>query len=129
MKTVLATFVAMTVAWALPLIGMAVGQLVTSGRTSDVLSSAFWVGVFALIAWAAVVLPVVSRFKEKKIFHDIRTSWLGWTLLAVATYSLIIPTIFGKEMFIIIWYPAIMGCIAGVTFALLVRKSYKPKNA
>ena len=122
MKVAPASFIAMVVAWALPLAGMAIGQLAISGRTSDVGVMAFWVGLFALVAWAAAVLPLMLRFKDKRIFSDLRVSWLGWSFLAVALYALLVVTLFGKELLAIIWYPALMGFIAGIVFALLVRR-------
>jgi hypothetical protein len=120
-KIVPASFIAMVSAWALPIAGHAVGQLATSGRTSDVGVTAFWVGLLALIGWAAAVLPLMLRFKEKRIFSDLRFSWLGWSLLAVVIYALLVVPLLGRELLLIIWYPALMGCIAGIIFALLVR--------
>jgi hypothetical protein len=122
MKVVPASFIAMVAAWALPLAGMALGQLATSGRTSDVGVMAFWVGLFALVGWAAAVLPLMLRFKETRIFSDLRFSWLGWSLLAVVVYGLLVVPLFGKELLAIIWYPALMGCIAGFVFAVLIRR-------
>jgi xanthine/uracil permease len=128
MKTVPASFLAMIAGWAAALIGLALWQLASSGRMSDIGAMGFWVGFFALIAWAIAVLPVMLRFGRKKFFGDLKFSWLGWCLLAVAIYSALLPTIYGREMFRIIWYPAVMGVVAGVVFALLTGKARPEKE-
>ena len=122
MKAVPASLIAMIVGWAAPILGMAVGQLATSGRTADVVVTAFWVGIFALIGWAVAVLPIVIRFGRNKLVSDIRWSWLGWSGIGVTIFTMLLTPIMGKDAFVIIWYPALMGCIAGLVFALLIRK-------
>jgi hypothetical protein len=129
MKTAPASFLAMIAGWAVPLAGLVMWQLASSGHTSDIGFMAFYVGFFALIAWAAGVLPLMLRFGKKKIFGDLKFSWLGWCLLAVVIYSALLPTLYGREMFTIIWYPAVMGVVAGFVFALLTRKRGEKENA
>jgi hypothetical protein len=122
MKTAPASFLAMIAGWAVPLTGLAVWQLASQGRTSDIGVTGFWVGFFALVAWALAVLPLMLRYGQKNIFSDLKFSWLGWSLLAVAIYSVLLPALYGKTMLSIIWYPAVMGCVAGIVFALLVKR-------
>jgi hypothetical protein len=129
MKTAPASFLAMIAGWAVPLAGLAMWQLASSGHTRDLGFWAFYVGFFALITWAAGVLPLMLRFGRKKIFGDLKFSWLGWCLLAVVIYSALLPTLYGRQMFFIIWYPAVMGVVAGFIFALLTRKRGEKKNA
>ena len=128
MTTGTASFLAMVAGWATPLAGMALGQLATTGRTSDIVVTGFWVGLFALISWGLGVRPLMQKFRAKKIFSDLKFSWLGWGLLAVGIYSVLLPPLFGADMFIIIWYPAVMGCVAGFVFALLLKLPEKKKN-
>ena len=80
-------------------------------------------GLYALAAWALVVFPLMRLFGKRKIFSDLRFSWLSWGLLAVAIYAALSSLLFGKDVFEIIWYPAIMGCVAGFVFALLARNT------
>ena len=122
MNAIPASLIAMVVGWAAPILGMAIGQIAISGRTADVGVTAFWVGIFALIGWAAAVLPIVIRFGRTKLVSDVRWSWLGWSGMGVAIFVILLTPIMGKEALVIIWYPALMGCIAGLVFALLIRK-------
>lgn len=125
MKATSASFLAMVAGWAVPLVGLAVWQIAGRGTTSDIGVTGLYVGIFALFAWALVVLPLMLRHGEKRIFSDLRCSWLGWGLLAVAIYSVLLPVLYGRAMFEIIWYPAVMGCIAGIVFAVLKRRRGK----
>ena len=132
MNAVAASFLAMVTGWAVPLAGLALWQLAKTGKTTDIVATGFWVGIYACIAWLLVVLPLMLRFGGRKIFADPRFSWLGWCLLALVIYSALLTPFFGKDAFIIIWYPAVMGCAAGFVYALLTRKtgetivSYQP---
>jgi hypothetical protein len=128
MNPIAASLIAMVVAWALPLVGMVIGQLATSGRTADVVATAFWVGAFALVGWAVAVLPFAVRFTRTKLFSDLRWSWLGWAILGTTTFAMLLIPIMGGDALQILWYPALMGCIAGITFSLLLRSS-RAKNA
>ena len=112
----------MIAAWGLPIAGTAIGQLVTAGRITDVGVMMLWVGLFALGAWVLVVLPLMIRCSKRKIFSDLRFSWLGWSVLAIVLYSVMVVLPLGIELLAIIWYPALMGGIAGVVFALLLRR-------
>ena len=122
MNAIPASLIAMVVGWAAPILGMAIGQIAISGRTADVGVTACWVGIFALIGWAAAVLPIVIRFGRTKLVSDVRWSWLGWSGMGVAIFAILLTPIMGKEALVIFWYPALMGCIAGLVFALLIRK-------
>ena len=122
MNAIPASLIAMVVGWAAPILGMAIGQIAISGRTADVGVTACWVGIFALIGWAAAVLPIVIRFGRTKLVSDVRWSWLGWSGMGVAIFVILLTPVMGKEALVIIWYPALMGCIAGLVFALLIRK-------
>ena len=126
MRPAPATFLAMVAAWAAPLACLAGWQMATTGRVSDLGATAFWVGGFTLVAWLAFVLPFARRFKSARFFSDRRLSWLGWSLLAAASYSVLVLPLFGWALVEIVWYPAAMGCVAGLVFAMLVGKKRGP---
>ena len=123
MNAAAASFLAMVAGWAVPLVGLAFWQLAKTGKTTDVAATGFWVGIYAFIVWLVVVLPLMLFLGKMKIFSDLRFSWLGWCVLALVIYSGVLVPIYGRDLFIIIWYPAVMGCAAGFVFALLTRKT------
>lgn len=118
----------MLAAWAVPIGCGAVWQLATSGITSDLGVSAGWVGGFTLLAWAMGVAPLRRWLEDAPFFSDWRWSWLGWAVLAMVIYSVSVPFFLGVDAFLILWYPATMGCIAGFVFALLRRKDGSPES-
>jgi hypothetical protein len=83
---------------------------------------AFWTGLFALIGWAILVRPILRRGERWRVLRDARWTWLSWGVLASMTYSVIVPPLVGVEMFEILWYPALMGVVAGAVFARLVKR-------
>ena len=128
MNVVAASFLAMVAGWVAPLIGLALWQLVKTGKTTDIVATGFLVGIHAFIAWAVVVLPIMSYFGRRKLFANLRFSWLGWCVLALVIYTAVLVPLYGKDLFIIIWYPAVMGCVAGFVYALLTRKIGETKE-
>ncbi len=119
-KVIATSLVAMAVAWALPLLVMALGQLITSGRTADVGVMGLWVGLFTLASWGLVVIPLLLlKGKTWRSLYDPRVSWLAWGCLALAVYIVAVVPILGFWSFFIAWYPSVMGVIAGLVFALL----------
>jgi len=118
----------MVAGWGLPLAGLAVGQLLTSGRTADIGAMALWTGVFALVSWVVVVLPVMLRFGQRGLFSALRYSWLGWGVLGMVVFGMLAIPLMGWAALIIIWYPGIIGGISGVAFALLRRRAAQSRT-
>src|SRR4051812_18217825 len=112
---------AMTVGWLMPVLGLVVGQLATSGRTNDVAATALWTGVFVLAGWVVAVLPLSPFLGRWRVLSSVTWAWLGWGLLGMAVYCLLAVPLAGWQMCIILWYPAIVGALAGLTFSLVVR--------
>lgn len=112
----------MTAAWAASVLALAVGQLVTSGRMADVGVTAIWIGLFALIGWAAAVVPIVGRFGSTACVSGLRWSWLTWGRFGRVVSTILLTPVLGTDAFLILWYPAAMGAVAGLIFAFLVRK-------
>jgi hypothetical protein len=121
MKPVPASLIAMVAGWAVSLAGLAIEQFATTGRTADVGVSAFWVGLFSLIGWAVGVWPLVVRFGRYKLISGLKWSWLGWSLGGMVIFLVLLMPIMGRSAFEILWYPALMGGIAGPVFSLLIR--------
>jgi hypothetical protein len=109
------------------LIAVIVMQLASFGSLSDIDSFSVWVGLFALAGWTIIVLPLVARFGRARIFIDPRWSWMVWSALAVVAFFLLCGPMMGRDAFLIAWYPALMGCIAGPVFSMLSRS--RRKNA
>lgn len=114
------TFLAMLSGWAVPLAGWGLHQSRSPlGNLHDFGVFAFWTGLFVAISWVAVVVPVMTRWGWLPWFCDIRISWLPWSLLGAATYSVLVLLLTIPELLRLAWYPAIVGAVAGIVFALL----------
>jgi hypothetical protein len=118
-KTVPATLLAMLAGWAVPLIALIIGQLAASGRTADVGPFAFWTGLFAFLGWLVIVLPVITGFQDRTLFGSLRFGWLGWSLLGIGAYAILVMPLMGWTALFVLWYPAAMGAIAGFVFGLM----------
>jgi hypothetical protein len=112
----------MAVGWLVPLLGLVAWQLFTRGETEDIWPTAWWTGLFAFGGWIIAVLPFARRFRELHFMNSLRSAWLGWGLLGATAYAVLTVPLFGRESFEIVWYPALVGGIAGVTFSLLCRR-------
>jgi hypothetical protein len=128
MRKIPATLVAMFAGWALALTGYGLwGGANISGthvtKTTELVGVAAATAACAVVAWLIVVLPLIWWWGDRKIFSDLRWSWLGWALMGTGSFLLLMVPLFGTEVLAGVWFPASMGAIAGVVFALLRRKS------
>lgn len=123
MKVTHASALAMMIAWFAVLAGTALWQFTTRGETEDIGPLAGWTALFAFPAWFGLVLPVLRLFPDALLLHDRRWSWLGWSLLGVGCYSVLVASWLGAEAFEIVWYPATMGLVAGLAFTWLTRST------
>ena len=127
MRRIPATLVAMFVAWVLMIAGYGLwGVTPTSPhvtKTTALVGIAAATAACAAIGWLIVVLPLVWWWGDTKILSDLRWSWLGWALMGTGSFLLLMVPLFGTEVLAGAWFPASMGAIAGVVFALLRRKS------
>lgn len=78
-----------------------------------------WTGGFAFLGWVTCVLPVLTWLGHSAWFCSRSLGWVGWTLLGLASYSLLVVPLFGREAWQLLWYPAVMGAIAGTIYSHL----------
>lgn len=117
MKTAPATFVAMIAGWAIALLGF----MFWSSLRGDVRFMAFWTGVFALIGWGLMVLPLMLKFGKRPLFANPAWSWASWAILGLVAYGLLVFPLLRWHALYLVWYPAVMGASAGMVYGLLRR--------
>jgi hypothetical protein len=117
----------MIAGWLALLCVLAVWQLLPCPQFEDIAPMAFWTGLFAFLAWAMIVLPLLALCPGAPLLHAPRWSWAGWMLFAIGSYTLLVATWLGWSAFKIIWYPAGMGLVAGFVFGRLRRSSHGQK--
>lgn len=121
MRLFLISLLAMVAGWLVPLIGLASYQLGTVGRLADLGVMAVWTGVFALLGWGAFVLPCLLWWGDRRWFSSPGLAWLGWSLLGMLAYCLLVVPLTAMAMLMVIWYPALVGAMAGFTYAWIER--------
>ncbi len=84
----------------------------------------FWPLIFTFIGWLVVGLPLalkIGKGKETKF----RVSVICWTLATTISF-LLVAALFQFGIIFLIWWPVLIGAIAGSLFWLLQVKNFVP---
>lgn len=126
MKTTPASACAMAAGWAAGLVAWIGRAGIQDGMFDDVGFVAIWSAAFMFVAWVILVLPLLARWEDAAWLSSPKWSWLGWCVLAMSSYALLVGSIFGRDALSLLWHPAVAGCVAGIVFAVLRRE--RPNN-
>jgi hypothetical protein len=116
MKSGIASLAAMTVGWFVPLIPLAIFE-----NLHDAWAMGIWTGLFIGAGWLFFAFPMVQFSGSSFLVSDIKVSWLSWSILGMIAYCIISVLFGGRVMNELLWYPAAVGCVAGITYSLLIR--------
>jgi hypothetical protein len=111
----------MTIGWLVPLFPLAIMQWTSFQNLHDVWVMAVWTGLFVGAGWLLFAFPLVRIAGDSFIVADIRVSWLSWAILGLVAYCILTLPLFGADMIALLWYPAIVGCVAGFAYSLLIK--------
>ena len=119
MKTVSTSFLATFLGWVAAFSVLAAAKY--SGGYSwfdDRSFWLFWTSFSTLLAWFVLVLPALASEHVRTALTNRRTSWFWGVVLAFIGFS---PLVLAFPN--LIWFPAIVGFVAGVSFPLILRRS------
>ena len=122
MEPVIASAVACLVGYLAMCVGLAIHLLATQHYLGDFWVSILYVAVFASFSWMFFVAPTITVLSRLRLFHDLRWSWLGGSLLAMVAYLVLTTPLMGWTAFDALYFPVLQGALAGFVFAWLLRR-------
>jgi hypothetical protein len=79
-------------------------------------------GMFAFLAWVLFALPVVASARADGLLYRPWFAPIVGTGLALAAYAILVcPWAHDDRVWQMIWFPAIIGAVAGILFPLVAR--------
>lgn len=120
MRPIPASFLAMAVGWGAGFTAYVLWGVFTRGYATDLEFMAIWPAIIGFIAWLLVVVPLVHRFGDYPLLADWRWAWLGWSVLGVGAYALLV--LWWMRAVLLVWFPALMGTVAGLIYSLVLSR-------
>jgi hypothetical protein len=118
MKSGIASVAAMTVGWFVPLIPLAIFN-----NLHDAWAMGIWTGLFIGAGWLFFAFPMVQFSGSSFLVSDIKVSWLSWSILGMIAYCVLFGLLESRVPTDLLWYSAAVGCVAGITYSLLLRSA------
>lgn len=118
------SFLAISVAWDLSIVFIALQQGIADGRADDLGVIIFWSAIFVTIAWLIfILLPLRWLNHSSKIFsYPIFPIFTG--IYAVIVFTILIGWLFLKSDFkVVFWIAFLIGVLFGSIYLALIRSS------
>lgn len=116
----------MFVGWCVAFITLIAWQVLRKpgfGYVTDFTFFLYWPALFGFIAWAAMVVPLLSWLDENNRWLQLSVIWASGAALGIVVFALLVCT-WSPSLAVFAWFPAIQGSVGGIIYAGLGRWSW-----